>query len=111
MKKRTYKPSEKPSPEAKALSLFLMAYKNKDPKYKEDLKRINRQWDLFKAGELNQKDYLREVQALLKSHGGYTEVVEKTVRYYIDTTGTWTLEGEEQYHKDAQAVADRITNA
>ena len=42
------KNSEKPSPEAKALSLFLMAYKTKDPIYKEKAKRINRLWDLVK---------------------------------------------------------------
>ena len=40
------KTSEKPSPEAKALSLFLMAYKTKDPVYKEKSKRINRLWSL-----------------------------------------------------------------
>ena len=34
---------KKPSPEAKALSFFLMAYKTKDPIYKEKSKRINKQ--------------------------------------------------------------------
>ena len=36
------KNSPKPSAEAKALSLFLMAYKTIKPKYKEQSKRINR---------------------------------------------------------------------
>ena len=33
--------SQKPSKEAKALSLFLMAYKSVNPVYKEKSKRIN----------------------------------------------------------------------
>jgi len=37
MKRKT----DKPTPEAKALSLFLMAYKAIDPIYKEQSKRIN----------------------------------------------------------------------
>jgi hypothetical protein len=40
--------------------------------------------------------------------GGYEEVVEKTVKYYIDKTGKWTLKGDDKYCLDAQAVADRI---
>ena len=35
---------EKPTPEAKALSLFLMAYKTINPKHKEESKRINKLW-------------------------------------------------------------------
>jgi len=105
------KPSHKPSPEAKALSLFLQAFKSKDNKYKEELKRINKQWDLFKAGELNQKDYARAVLDMLNSYGGYEKVVEKTVKYYIDTTGSWNGKGEDQYQQDAQAVADRLLKA
>lgn len=111
MKKHSKKPVEKPSPEAKALSLFLMAYKSKDPKYKEELKRINRQWDLFKVGEIDQQDYLDEVSALLSSHGGYSSVIEKTVRYYIEKTGSWSATGEGQYQKDAQAIADKLSKS
>ena len=37
---------EKPSAQAKALSLFLMAYKTVNPVYKEKAKRINRLWGL-----------------------------------------------------------------
>jgi len=59
------KNTEKPSPEAKALSLFLMAYKTKDPIYKERAKRINRQWDLVKNDELSKSDYMEEVQDML----------------------------------------------
>ena len=83
MKKNTVKPS----PEAKALSLFLMAYKSKDPIYKEKSKRINRLWDLVRARELSNEDYMTEVQSMLTSYGGYTEVIEKTVQYYIDKNG------------------------
>jgi len=108
MKKHSRKPVKTPSPAAKALSLFLMAYKSKDLKYKEELKRINKRWDLYQLGELNEKDYSREVDTMLKDHGGYESVVEKTVRYYIEKTGAWTLTGDTQYHKDAQAVADKL---
>lgn len=109
MKKNSNKRSIKPSASAKALSLFLMAFKSKDPKYKEELKRINKKWDLFIEGELNEKDYLSQVEEMLNAHGGYDTVVEKTVKHYIDKTGKWSLAGEDQYHKDAQAVADQLT--
>jgi hypothetical protein len=85
------KKPEKPSPEAKALSLFLMAYKTTSPAYKEKAKRINRQWDLVMAEELSKSDYLEDVKSMLNSYGGYAEVVEKTVRFYIEKTGEWTL--------------------
>jgi hypothetical protein len=100
--------SHKPTSEAKALSLFLMAYKSKKPIYKEQSKRINRQWDLFRVGDLSKKKYLEEVGSLLKSYGGYSEVVEKTVKHYIDKTGEWTLKGDDQYCIDAQKVADKL---
>lgn len=99
---------EKPSAEAKALSLFLMAYKSIDPVYKEKLKWINRQWDLVKFGKQSKEEYLEEVQILLDSYGGYKEVVEKTVKYYIEKTGEWKLSGEDQYNQDAQAIADSL---
>ncbi len=98
----------KPTPEAKALSLFLMAYKTKDLKYKETSKRINKMWDLVMEGELSRTDYNDEVQKLLTSFGGYTVVVERTVRFYIKKTGEWKLKGEDKYCEDAQKVADEI---
>jgi hypothetical protein len=98
----------KPSPEAKALSLYLMAYKTIDPMCKEKSKRINRQWDLVKANELSNSDYMDEVNEMLTSYGGYSEVVEKTVQFYIDKTGEWKLEGNDKYCQDAKLVADKI---
>ena len=100
--------SEKPTPEAKALSLFLMAYKTKDPVYKEKSKRINRLWSLVLRGDMSRAKYMEEVQTLLSSYGGYSEVVEKTVRYYIDKTGEWKLQGDDKYCVDAKAIADQI---
>lgn len=102
------KNAEKPSPEAKALSLFLMAYKTKNPIYKEHSKRINRLWDLVQVNELDKDHYVKEVNEMLNSFGGYTDVVEKTVRFYIEKTGEWKLKGEDKYCKDAQKVADRV---
>lgn len=99
---------EKPSPEAKALSLFLMAYKTKDPFYKERAKHINKQWDMVIAHKLSKSDYMEEVQNMLSSYGGYSEVVEKTVRYYIEKTGEWKLKGDDKYCRDAQQIADKI---
>ena len=99
---------EKPTPEAKALSLFLMAYKTIDPIYKEKNKRINKQWDLVKIDELSRDDYMEEVRSMLTSYGGYLEVVEKTVRFYIEKTGEWTLQGDDKYCLDAKQIADKI---
>ena len=106
MKKNT----EKPSPEAKALSLYLMALKAKNPIYKEKLKQINRQWDLVKTGKVSKSDYIIEVESMLTSYGGYAAVVEKTVRFYIETTGEWKLKGDDKYCQDAQQIADKISN-
>ena len=106
MKKKT----EKPSPEAKALSLFLMAYKTIDPIYKEKSKRINRLWDLVKTDELSNSEYINEVQDMLTSYGGYSEVIEKTVKFYIEKTGEWKLDGNDKYCQDAKLVADKILN-
>jgi len=99
---------EKPSPEAKALSLFLMAHKSTDPVCKEKSIHISRLWDLVKAGKINQTKYLGEVKNTLDIFGGYSEVVEKTVRFYIKKTGKWKLEGKDKFCKDAQIVADKI---
>ena len=106
MKKNT----EKPSSEAKALSLFLMAFKSVDPAYKEKAKRINRQWDLVVKGELGKDEYLVEVQDMLSNFGGYDQVVEKTVQFYIEKTGEWKLQGEDKYCSDAKKIADKILN-
>ena len=104
MKKNT----EKPSPEAKALSLFLMAYKTTSPTFKEKSKRMNRLWGLVTADELSKSDYIEEVRNMLRSYGGYSEVVEKTVRFYIKKTGEWKLKGDDKYCRDAKEIADRI---
>ncbi len=102
------KKTEKPSPEAKALSLFLMAFKSSNPNYKEKAKRMNRIWSLVLTDEFSRTEYVDEVQKTLASYGGYSEVVEKTVKFYIDKTGEWTLKGDDKYCKDAQLVADKI---
>jgi hypothetical protein len=102
------KKSEKPSPEAKALSLFLMAYKTKDPIYKEKAKRINKLWDLVRNAELEKSDYAKEVESMLAEYGGYDAVVEKTVRFYIDKTGSWKPQGDDKYGTDAQEWAEKL---
>ncbi|MEJ6583437.1 MAG: hypothetical protein QNL29_05265 [Crocinitomicaceae bacterium] len=99
---------EKPSPEAKALSLFLMAYKATSTTHKEKSKRINRLWDLVVSDKFSKIEYNEEVQSMLESYGGYSDVVEKTVKFYIEKTGEWTLQGNDKYCKDAQAIADKI---
>ncbi len=101
---------EKPTPEAKALSLFLMAHKASDNEIKEKSKRINRQWKLVLAGELDKKEYDKKVISMLNTFGGYEKVVEKTVKYYVDKTGEWTLKGDDKYCQDAQLVANNLLN-
>ncbi|MGZ2371252.1 hypothetical protein ACXR6G_15845 [Ancylomarina sp. YFZ004] len=100
--------TSKPSPEAKALSLFLMAFKTTNPIYKEKSKRINKRWDLVLKDEITRAEYNAEVQEMLTADGGYDEVVEKTVKFYIEKTGEWTLKGNDKYCQDAQVVADKI---
>lgn len=102
------KNTEKPTPEAKALSLFLMAFKKTKPAYKEKAKSINRLWDMVLVDELSKDEYLKEVQNELESLGGYEVVVEKTVQHYINTTGEWKLQGDDQYCQDAQEIANKI---
>jgi hypothetical protein len=102
--------NKKPSPEAKALSLFLMAYKTKDPIYKEKSKRINRRFVMVSLGKITKAEYSKEVEEMLTEYGGYTAVVEKTVQYYIDKTGEWTLAGDDKYCQDAKAVAKKLLN-
>ncbi len=98
----------KPSPEAKALSLFLMAFKKSNPAYKEKAKRINKLFDLVKANEMSKNEYMEEVQNMLTSFGGYAEVLEKTVKFYIETTGEWNLQGDDKYCQDAKEIAKKI---
>lgn len=101
---------EKPSTEAKALSLFLMAYKTINPIYKEKSKRINKQWSLVLANKLSRREYNEEVQSMLTSYGGYEKVIEKTVRFYIEKTGEWKLQGDDKYGLDTKKIADEILN-
>ena len=101
---------EKPTPEAKALSLFLMAHKASSPEHKEKQRRINRLWELVKYNQMSKADYMEEVNEMLTSYGGYDEVVQKTVKFYIDKTGEWKSQGDDKYSLDAQLVADGILN-
>lgn len=87
-----------------------MACKTTGPIHKEKSKRINRLRDLVKTNEFSRSDYMKEVQNMLKSFGGYSEVVEKTVRYYIEKTGEWKLKGDDKYCLDAKLIADKILN-
>lgn len=102
------KNTEKPSPEVKALSLFLMSHKSLSQNYKEKSKRINKLWTQVGSGGTTKAVYLEEVQNMLDSFGGYDKVVEKTVQFYINKTGKWKLEGDDKFCVDAKAVADKI---
>jgi len=99
---------EKPTPEAKALSLFLMAFKKESTAHKEKSKRMNKLWGQVTREEVSMRDYLKEVEKTLASFGGYTEVIWKTVKYYIKKTGEWTLEGDDKYCVDAREIATKI---
>lgn len=99
-----------PSPEAKALSLYLMAYKKTSPTNKERSVRINRAWSQVQKGELSMTAYNEKVNSMLRLLGGYEKVVEKTVRFYINKTGEWKLKGDDQYCKDAKQIADGMLN-
>jgi len=94
------KTTKKPTPEAKALSLFLMAFKSKDPVYKEKSKWINRRYVMVEHGKITKAEYLKAVNDLLTEYGGYNEVVEKTVQHYINKTGEWSLKGDDKYCQD-----------
>ncbi len=101
---------EKPSPEAKALSLFLMTFKATDPACKTKSIHMNRLWDLVKAGKMRQTKYNGEVQNTLTLFGGYSEVVEKTVKFYIKKTGVWKVQGNDKFSVDSKKVAEKIFN-
>jgi hypothetical protein len=53
---------------------------------------------------------MEEVQNMLTSYGGYDEVIEKTVRFYIENTGEWKSRGDDKYSIDAKKIADQILN-
>ncbi|HAV24824.1 MAG TPA: hypothetical protein DCX01_01480 [Bacteroidetes bacterium] len=99
---------EKPTPEAKALSLYLMAHKSSDNAIKDKSRKMNKRWDMVVAGELEKTAYQEEVQAALTFYGGYKEVIEKTVKFYIDKFGEWKSQGDDQYGVDAQQIADKL---
>lgn len=99
---------QKPSAEAKALSLFLMAFKTKGNQYKEQSKRINKRWDMVKAGDLDKEVYDKEVANLLESYGGYLKVIEETVWHYVKKTGSWNLQGDDKYCTDAGEIAKSV---
>ena len=61
--------------------------------------------------KMSKSDYAIEVESMLASLGGYDEVVEKTVRFYIDKTGEWKLQGEDKYCIDAKKIADQINSS
>ena len=41
-------------------------------------------------------------------YGGYSVVVEKTVQFYIETTGEWKLKGEDKYCMDAKVFVEKF---
>lgn len=99
---------DKPSAEAKALSLFLMAFKSTKGNFKEKSNVLKNLRNQLKDGELSNGDYTKEVQKMLSEYGGYTEVIWKTVKFYIKKSGVWKLEGDDKYCQDAQEIADKI---
>ncbi|HAY87816.1 MAG TPA: hypothetical protein DCY51_00065 [Bacteroidetes bacterium] len=101
---------EKPTPEAKALSLFLMAYKSTNQTYKDKARHIKNRLDLVVAGKLDKDTYQNEIKDALTSYGGYTEVIEKTVKFYIDKFGEYKSQGDDKYSIDAQAIAEKLMN-
>lgn len=100
--------TQEPSPEAKALSLYLMAFKSTSPAHKQSSKRINKFWRLVTRNEMSSADYLKEVKQMLDFYGGYRKVVEKTVQFYIKKTGAWKLKGNDKYCKDAKKIAEKL---
>ncbi|MFT5750434.1 MAG: hypothetical protein ACI93S_001717 [Ancylomarina sp.] len=62
----------------------------------------------MKIDGLSSSDYMEEVQNMLTSYIGYLEVVEKTVKFYIEKAGEWTLKGNDKYCLNAKEIADKI---
>ena len=100
----------KPTPEAKALSLYLMAYKSDNQAFKDKARQMKNRWDLVLAGKLENDEYQEEVKNTLKSYGGYNKVLEKTVKFYVEKFGEWRSQGDDKYGIDAQKIADRLLN-
>lgn len=98
----------KPTPEAKALSLFFMAYKAKSASFKEKAKRINKRWDLVRIEKITMDEYMEEINNTLAEYGGYEEVIEKTIRFYIENHGGWKSTGNDKYSEDAIRILERI---
>ncbi len=48
---------EKPTPEAKALSLFLMAFKSDNQSYKDKSRQMKNRLDLVSTGKLDKDTY------------------------------------------------------
>jgi hypothetical protein len=99
---------EKPTPEAKALSLFLMAFKSDNQSYKDKSRQMKNRLDLVSAGKLDKDTYQNEVKSALVSYGGYTDVIEKTVKFYIEKFGEYKSQGDDKYSQDAQAIAEKL---
>lgn len=99
---------EKPTPEAKALSLFLMAYKSDNQSYKDKARQMKNRLDLVLGGKLDKDTYQNEVKSALASYGGYTDVIEKTVKFYIEKFGEYKSQGDDKYSQDAQAIAEKL---
>ena len=49
-----------------------------------------------------------EVEKMLNSYGGYLEVLEKTVRFYIEKTGEWNHKGNDKFSSDANLIVEKI---
>jgi len=78
---------EKPAPEAKALSLFLMAHKNVGSEHKENANYIKELWSMVLNGKLDQRKYSQEVSAMVKFYGGDEKGVENKVKYFFYKNG------------------------
>ena len=85
-----------------------MAHKAVNPTYKDAARRMNRLWDEVKSKDLSRSEYAEEVEKMLESYGGYEVVLEKTVKFYIDKTGEWKLQGDDKYCADAKIVAEKL---
>ncbi len=99
---------QKPTPEAKALSLFLMTFKSENQQYKDKARQVKNRRDMVLSGDLDKDKYQNEVKGILATYGGYTKVIEKTVQHYINKFGEYKSQGDDKYAKDAQAIAEKL---
>ena len=51
-----------------------------------------------------------EIQSMIGDYGGYETVIEKTIKFYIDTAGEWKSKGDDKYSQDAKEIADKLTS-